>query len=108
MCPRRLRWTPMTEHVIDVVPGLVRRHKADGRSVYDKAAKAELVRRCQHPGVSVAKMALAHGVNANLLRKWITTAPASPAPRGVALVPVRTDNADLPSGPDTGYLELVV
>jgi hypothetical protein len=97
----------MTEHVIDVVPGLVRRHKADGRSVYDKAAKAELVRRCQRPGVSVAKMALAHGVNANLLRKWITTAPASQAPRSVALVPVRTSNTELPST-DAGYLELVV
>jgi Transposase len=98
----------MTEHVIDVVPGLVCRHKADGRSVYDKAVKAELVRRCQRPGVSVAKMALAHGVNANLLRKWITTAPGSQAPRSVALVPVRTGNTDLPLAPDTGYLELVV
>jgi hypothetical protein len=36
--------------------------EGDGRCVYDKAAKAELVRRCQRPGVSIAKLALAHGV----------------------------------------------
>jgi transposase-like protein len=94
--------------MIDVVPGLVRRQKVDGRCVYDKAAKAELVRRCQRPGVSVAKLALAHGVNANLLRKWITQTPTSQASRSVALVPVRTGSAEPPSILDAGYLELVV
>jgi hypothetical protein len=28
----------VTEHMIDVVPGLVRRQNVDGRCVYDKAA----------------------------------------------------------------------
>ena len=32
--------------------------------------KQELVALCQ-PGVSVSAVALAHGVNANLLRRWI-------------------------------------
>jgi transposase len=32
----------------------------------------ELVRECLKLGVSVAKMALRHGIKANLLRKWIT------------------------------------
>ena len=54
--------------------GLAQRQKRNGRCVYDKQAKRELVRRCQLPGVSVAAMALAHGLNANLLRKWITMA----------------------------------
>ena len=62
----------MSERVVDLVPGLVRGQKRNGRCVYDKQAKRELVRRCQQPGVSVAAMALAHGLNANLLRKWIT------------------------------------
>lgn len=62
----------MTERVIDVVPGLVVGHKADGRRVYDPAVKRELVRHCLQPGVSVAAIALAHGINANLLRLWIT------------------------------------
>ena len=64
----------MSERTIDVVPNLIVGRKSDGRCVYDREAKEELVRRCQQPGVSVAGMALAHGLNANLLRKWITTA----------------------------------
>ena len=59
----------MSERVIDIVPGLVRGRKRDGRSIYDRTAKRELVRRCQQPSVSVAAIALAHGLNANLLRK---------------------------------------
>jgi transposase len=61
----------MTERVIEMVPGLVRGHKSDGRCVYDAQAKRELVKRCQQPGVSVAATAMAHGINANLLRTWI-------------------------------------
>ncbi len=64
----------MAERVTDLVPGLIQGHKRDGRCRYDRQAKAELVRRCLEPGVSVAAQALAHGVNANLLRKWITLA----------------------------------
>lgn len=33
--------------------------------------KDELVRACAEPGVSVAGIALANGINANLLRKWM-------------------------------------
>lgn len=43
----------------------------NGRRRYDKASKRELVKACLLPGVSIAAMALSHGVNANLLRKWI-------------------------------------
>ena len=43
----------MSERVIDVVPNLVRGQKRDGRCIYDRRTKQELVRRCQQPGVSV-------------------------------------------------------
>ena len=46
-------------------------HGRDGRCLYDPEAKRELVRVCLQPGASIAKVALEHGVNANLLRKWI-------------------------------------
>ena len=46
-------------------------HRRDGRCRYDPEAKRELVEACLQPGVSVAGMALEHGINANLLRKWI-------------------------------------
>jgi len=45
--------------------------RRDGRRRYDKASKAALARACLEPGVSLAGMALRHGVNANLLRKWV-------------------------------------
>ena len=51
--------------------GLVLRHRRDGRRVYDPAHKRAIVAQCLRPGVSVAATALAHGINANLVRKWI-------------------------------------
>jgi transposase len=59
----------------DVMEGLARRlvvgHKRDGRSVYDEAAKAELVAACGKPGVSVSRLARECGVNANQLSRWV-------------------------------------
>jgi transposase len=46
-------------------------HGRDGRCLYDPEAKRELVGVCLQPGTSIAKVALEHGINANLLRKWI-------------------------------------
>jgi len=71
----------MTEHSIDVIPNLIRGHKRDGRCVYNKAAKRELVTRCLEPGVSLARLAMAHGVNANLLRKWVMKQAGTNSPR---------------------------
>lgn len=36
--------------------------------------KAEVVRACQQPGVSMAAVALANGLNANVLRRWVQQA----------------------------------
>jgi transposase len=41
------------------------------RRRFDPQARRELVEASLQPGVSVARMALEHGLNANLLRKWI-------------------------------------
>ena len=40
------------------------------RRQHEKSFKAELVARCLLPGASVAAIALAGGINANLLFKW--------------------------------------
>lgn len=50
---------------------LVIGHGRDGRCRYDPVAKQELVQVCLQPGVSITRQALDHGVNANLLHKWI-------------------------------------
>ena len=43
----------------------------NGRCRYDPASKERLVSACLEPGVSVSRLALEHGVNANLVRKWV-------------------------------------
>ncbi|MCC8397694.1 transposase [Paraburkholderia sp. MMS20-SJTR3] len=43
----------------------------DGKRRFDRRTKQWLVEACLAPGASVAGLALKHGVNANLLRKWI-------------------------------------
>ena len=62
----------MTEKDTELSRCLVVGHKRDGRCCYDRQAKRELVEACMQPGVSVARMALQQGMNANLLRTWIT------------------------------------
>lgn len=43
-----------------------RRHSAE--------FKAAVIKECMRPGVSIAAVALAHSLNANMLRKWVTDA----------------------------------
>jgi transposase len=49
----------------------------NGRRRYDPASKQRLVEACLQPGVSLAGMALRHGVNANLLRNWVAKLPGT-------------------------------
>lgn len=62
----------MTEKDTEITKRLVIGQKRDGRRCYDKEAKRELIEACMRPGISVARMALRHGINANLLRTWIS------------------------------------
>jgi transposase len=55
----------------------VRRVGRDGRRRYEPDSKARLVAACLQPGVSMSGLALAHGINANLLRKWVKDAKES-------------------------------
>ena len=58
--------------------------RRDGRRRYDPQSKRKLAEACLQPGVSLAGMALKHGVNANLLRKWVVDVQlqSNPAPHG--------------------------
>jgi transposase len=61
----------MTDDLEDLKRRLVVGHKSDGRSVYDKAAKSELVALCRQPGASVSRLARECGVNANQVSRWL-------------------------------------
>ena len=50
--------------------------------------KTELVAICSQPGISVSAVALAHGVNSNLVRRWMKQFPVD-AKLPVASVPAK-------------------
>ena len=74
----------MTEQIEAIAKRLVMRQKRDGRSVYDPSAKVELLRLAQQPGVSLAKIARACGMNANVLGNWMRQAERGQADRAGA------------------------
>ncbi len=61
----------MSDGMQELVRRLVVGRKSDGRSVYDEAAKAELVAACGQPGASVSRLARECGINANQLSRWV-------------------------------------
>jgi len=61
-----MEMAPMGSYGLEVV-----RVTSNGRRYYDPAGKARLVEACFEPGISVARLALEHGLNANQLRKWV-------------------------------------
>ncbi len=48
------------------------------RRVHSDAFKAGAVAACVQPGMSMAAVAMAHGINANLLRRWVHEAEMKP------------------------------
>ncbi len=61
----------------------------NGKRFFSEAHKRAVVEKCLVPGASVSAVALAHGFNTNLVRKWIAKHQASRAL-------VRTPGALLP------------
>jgi transposase-like protein len=41
------------------------------RSSYPKPFKAQVVQECLQPGATVSGVAISHGINANVIRKWL-------------------------------------
>lgn len=51
--------------IAEVRGGRIRRRR------HSEAFKIKVIAACRRPGVSIASVALLHGLNANLLRRWI-------------------------------------
>ena len=75
----------MTEMNAELLARLVVGRKRDGRCTYDPVAKQALIDECLKPGVSVARVAMLYGVNANLLRTWIAKSSQPNPHHGKAL-----------------------
>ena len=41
------------------------------RSSYPKPFKAQVVQECLQPGAKISSVAIHHGINANVIRKWL-------------------------------------
>ena len=86
------------------------------RRVHGAHFKAEAVGACQQPGVSIAAVALARGLNASMLHRWVKkaersgrpiaihgTAPSMAIEGGEGFVPVA-----LPANPAEGPIRIEV
>ena len=95
----------MSDGMEELARRLVVGRKSDGRSVYDEAAKAELVAACGRPGVSVSRLAREVGINANQLSRWMRehsqrrqrAVSLSPAPREAFVAVAIESSAPMPT-----------
>src|SRR5262247_2006208 len=67
---------PEKRGVVTIEPLRVSRN---GRRFFSEAHKRSIVEKCLVPGASVSAVALAHGFNTNLVRKWIVKHQAARA-----------------------------
>ncbi|WP_168399496.1 IS66-like element accessory protein TnpA [Acinetobacter indicus] len=66
------------------------------RRTFTAEFKHQLIQQCQQPDTSVAKVAMQHQINANLLHKWIR--------QSRSMVPSLTT----PSNPQTDFLPVIL
>ena len=64
---------------MDGVSGTRRRHSAE--------LKSRILEACEQPGASVARIAMEHGINANVVHKWRQRASGNQAVKSVARAP---------------------
>ena len=58
--------------------------KTDRRRQYSEAIKAQVIAECDDPGTSVAKVAMSHGINTNVVHGWRKLAREAGAARPVS------------------------
>ncbi|MFV3014166.1 transposase [Pseudomonas sp. KHB2.9] len=59
------------------------------RSSYPKTFKARIVQECLQPGATSSSVAISHGINANINRKWLPLYRDQPPAALPASVPLR-------------------
>jgi transposase-like protein len=80
------------------------------RRLHSAEFKAKVVEACTRPGVSMAAVALAHGLNANLLRRWVVEKKSIGLTPGPATSPPQQEFLALPlvtqSSPAAGDIRI--
>lgn len=86
------------------------------RRRYSAQLKAQVMAECAEPGVSVAQVAMAHGINANVVHRWRqwaregsarrTRSLTPPAVAAEAFVPVVVSDPPAGAKPDEIHIEL--
>jgi transposase-like protein len=71
--------------------------KRMARRTYPRQFKREVVAQCLAPGASVSAIALSHGINANVIRKWLPQRDSRGATATAAMLPVTIDCARAPA-----------
>ena len=66
--------------------------------------KAAVIQECLRPGVSIAAVALAHSLNANMLRKWVTDGEH----KLVASAPTPAPEPEAPQMPPPTFIPLAL
>jgi transposase len=61
------------------------------RKSYPKSFKAQVVQECEQPGVSVAAIAMRHGINANVVRRWLPLYRDQPPAALPAFIPLKVE-----------------
>lgn len=76
------------------------------RTSYPKPFKAQVVQECLQPDVSIASIALRHGINANLVRKWIPLYRDRQPDALPAFVPLTMKPESEPAQPTLARIEI--
>ena len=77
------------------------------RRFYESQLKRQIVAESQVPGASVAGVALAHGINANIVHRWIReqAGPGSAAPQGFVALTIQA-SASASASADAGKTDI--
>lgn len=70
---------------MDTIEGEVPERRVRRRR-YSDEFNASVIAQCMRPGVSIARIALEHELNANLLRRWVTNAERAASSGGALAV----------------------
>jgi transposase len=87
-------------------PG-VRRIDSRGRRWYTAQFKREIVAQCMKPDASVSRVSIEHGLNTNLVRKWIGNHQRESAD-GATLLPVVVTESMTKPVPSAAAIEIRV